>query len=439
MGTFAEYIGTMDIPENWRAEYARRMLRLLHAGGMMSVDEVGLFGHRIRLLYPPELDEAGRAWGCYNYFENDFWESWGLNADKGTFSSNKLGGGAFCTAILAGYVLTALHSRSYGIVTVDGSYVCERRFIGWTNGVLGTQYTNQRATQLWEIEKLLHKDGCEEYNKDLTGLIHDVPTACANLEQVESYIAARFFEEFYEDMSAEAEDAAVYRKEDAIGVRNCFAHLKKTLSALHKRGGTLEEAKKYLVMPMTERSVVIDEQGGNNLAVSYSLVSPALAVAMTAREFGVDFWGLWDELGASIPSVEHFPPPQPSPPVEPISTQELFGVSSDDMAYYWQPDGKVQFSDEMTAWMQSLRAELDGITDTIPPERFLQAMADAIAGAGNCAFRDMFYGFIARQAEPRVQAAVLLLNRLVECGEPNVRRYLAILGNPALREKVFGF
>lgn len=439
MGTFAEYIGTMDIPEDWRAEHARGMLRLLHAGGMMSVDEVGLFGHRIRLLYPPEFDEAGRAWGCYNYFENDFWESWGLNADKGTFSSNKLGGGAFRTAVLAGYVLTALSCRSYGIVTVGGSYVLERRFIGWINGVLGTQYTNQRATQLWEIEKLLHKDGCEEYNKDLTGLIHDVPTACADLEQVESYIAARFFEEFYEDMSAEAEDAVVYRKGDAIGVRGCFAHLKRTLSALHEHCGTLEEAKKYLLMPMDERSAVIDEQGSSTLAFSYCFVSPALAVAMTAREFGVDFWGLWDELGANIPSVGRFPAPQPCPPVEPISTQELFGVSSDDMAYYWQPDGKVQFSDEMTAWMQSLRAELDGITDTIPLERFLQAMVDTIAGAGNYAFRDMFYGFIARQAEPRVQAAVLLLNRLVECGEPNVRRYLAILGNPALREKVFGF
>ena len=439
MGTFAEYIGAMDVPEDRRAEYARQMLRLLHAGGMMSVDEVGLFGHRIRLLYPPEFDETGRAWGCYNYFENDFWESWGLNADKGTFSSNKLGGGAFRTAILAGYVLTALHSRSYGIVTVDGSYVRERRLIGWINGVLGTQYTNRRATQLWEIEKLLHKDGCEEYNKDLTGLIHDVPTACANLEQVESYIAARFFEEFYADISAEAEDVEIYHKEDAIGVRNCFTHLKKTLSALHKHGGTLEEAKKYLIMPMTERRAVIDEHGGTTLAFSYCFVSSALAVAMTAREFGVDFWALWDELGADIPSVERFPAPQPCPPVEPISTQELFGVSSDDMAYYWQPDGKVQFSDEMTAWMQSLRAELDGITDTIPPERFLQAMADAIAGAGNYAFRDMFYGFIARQAEPKVQAAVLLLNRLVECGEPNVRRYLAILGNPALREKVFGF
>ena len=28
MGTFAEYIGTMDIPENRRAEYAQWMLRL---------------------------------------------------------------------------------------------------------------------------------------------------------------------------------------------------------------------------------------------------------------------------------------------------------------------------------------------------------------------------------------------------------------------------
>lgn len=192
-------------------------------------------------------------------------------------------------------------------------------------------------------------------------------------------------------------------------------------------------------MPMDERSAVIDEQGGSTLAFSYCFVSSALVVAMTAQEFGVDFWALWDKLGADIPSVKRFSPPQPCPPVEPVSTQELFGVSSDDMAYYWQPDGKVQFSNEMTAWMQALRAELDGITDTIPPERFLQAMVDAIAGAGNYAFRDMFYGFIARQAEPRVQAAVLLLGKLAEHGEPNVRRYLTILGNPALRETVFGF
>lgn len=86
-----------------------------------------------------------------------------------------------------------------------------------------------------------------------------------------------------------------------------------------------------------------------------------------------------------------------------------------------------------TTTLKSLRAELDGITDTVPPEKFLQTMVDAIAGAGNYAFRDTFYEFIARQAEPKVQAAVLLLKRLVGRGEPNICQYLAILGNTAVR------
>ena len=38
MGTFADYVETMDAPENQRAEYVRQMLGLLHAGGMMSAD-----------------------------------------------------------------------------------------------------------------------------------------------------------------------------------------------------------------------------------------------------------------------------------------------------------------------------------------------------------------------------------------------------------------
>lgn len=50
MGTFTDYTGMTDVPENQCAKYARQMLGRLHAGGMMSADEVGLFGRRIRLL-----------------------------------------------------------------------------------------------------------------------------------------------------------------------------------------------------------------------------------------------------------------------------------------------------------------------------------------------------------------------------------------------------
>ncbi len=186
-----------------------------------------------------------------------------------------------------------------------------------------------------------------------------------------------------------------------------------------------------------KRHTTIREQN-NRLALANSFVSPVPAAALTAHEFGADFWPLWDEVGEAIPNMNLFPAPESCPPVEPVSTQELFHVSSDEMAYYWRPDGKVQFSNEMTAWMRSLRVELDGIAGAVPQKDFPQAMVEAISASGKYAFREMFYTFIVRQTEPRVQAAVLLLSRLAERGEPNVRRYLAILGNPALRVEVFG-
>ena len=438
MGTFAGYIGQMDVPEERRAEYAQQMLKLLHAGGMMSVDEVVLFGRRLRLLSPLELDENGRAWSCYNYFENDFWEPWGLNAAEGTFYSNKLGGGAFRKAVLAGYVLTALFCESYGVVTADGTYVRERDYIGWINAVLGTRYTNQLATQVWEIEKLLHGAGLDTYNPDLFDLLLAVPVDCVDREQAIAYFSACHTDEYVEDMAVSREEADALRERKGISSRVAASYLQKTLAELHAQGGTLEDAKQYLVMPMAERRAVVNEQGGGNLAFAYSFVSPVPAAALTAHEFGADFWPLWDEVGKAIPNMNLFPAPKPCPPVEPVSTQELFHVSCDDLAYYWRPDGKVQFSDEMTAWMRSLRVEMDGIADAVPQENFPQAMVEAISASGKYAFRGMFYDFIARQTEPRVQAAVLLLARLNERGEPNVRRYLAILGNPALRAEVLG-
>lgn len=439
MGTFADYIGIMDIPEEERKEYAQQMLKLLCAGGMMSVQEVELYGKRLYLLSPPELDESGRAWGSYNYFEKDFWEAWSLDAKAGTFGSNKIGGGAFHAVVVAAYVLTALHCKSYGVVTVDGDLVREHFCLGWINDVLGTPYTNQRATQLWEIAKLLHTESwCEQHNDDLLPLLDDVPEECVDMAQIESYMAACHLEDFLNEMAAAPVDTEALREGRTISPRVRYDCLQNTLAELHK-GGTLEDAKRFLTMTMDERRDHIKEHGGTDLAFAYSLVSPVFAVAMTAKEFHADFWQLWDEMAADIPEIELFPKPQPCPPVELVSTQDFLRVSPDDMAYYWTPNGKIEFSAEMQAWMQDLRNELDSITENIPQEGFLKALVDAIAATGEFAFRDMFYEFIARQKEQKVQAAVILMQRLAERKEPNIRRYLAILGNSALRQRAFGF
>lgn len=149
MGIFADYVGKLDIPEEKRSEYARQMLTLLHAGGMLSVDGVGLFGRRIQLFYPPELGEDHCTRGWYNYFEDDCWGPWEFNADAGIFCPDKIGSGAFHTVVVAANILTALYSKNYNIVAVDGEYIREHKYIGWLNSVLGTQYTNWRTSVMY--------------------------------------------------------------------------------------------------------------------------------------------------------------------------------------------------------------------------------------------------------------------------------------------------
>ena len=66
MGIFMQHLGEIKLPEKHRAEYAQQALKLLRAGGMMTVESVQLSGHKLYLLSPPELDEDGKAIGHYN-------------------------------------------------------------------------------------------------------------------------------------------------------------------------------------------------------------------------------------------------------------------------------------------------------------------------------------------------------------------------------------
>ena len=109
------------------------------------------------------------------------------------------------------------------------------------------------------------------------------------------------------------------------------------------------------------------------------------------------------------------------------------------MAYYWTPDCGLQFSDEFKKQVAAWRSELEAITDRIAPQDFLKTLADSIAAGGHIFFRDTFYEFIARQAETKIQVAVLLMGRLAEREDEDLKRFHAVLGNPMLRKEVFGF
>ena len=167
MGIESQYLGEINIPEEHRAEYAQQALKLLRAGGMVTVEPVQLYGHKLYLLSSPELDEEdGKAVGHYNYLDENSGERWCLNAKDGWFGCGKIIGSCYYSTIAAVHILTTLWSASYAATLINGCLVREKTYIRWINYVLGTQYTNQRATQLWEIASLLQLD--DDYWAHLT-------------------------------------------------------------------------------------------------------------------------------------------------------------------------------------------------------------------------------------------------------------------------------
>lgn len=110
MGIESQYLGEINIPEEHRAEYAQQALKLLRAGGMVTVEPVQLYGHKLYLVSLPELDEEGKAVGHYNYLDENGGERWCLNAKDGWFGCGKIIGSCYYSTVAAVHILTTLWS-----------------------------------------------------------------------------------------------------------------------------------------------------------------------------------------------------------------------------------------------------------------------------------------------------------------------------------------
>lgn len=123
--------------------------------------------------------------------------------------------------------------------------VKEEPYIRWINGVLGTGYTNWRATQVWTLEKLLHReDWCAKYNRDLLGLVGTIPVECVDLKQIESYMAACRLDEFLQGAELTQERIDALLKEKSLSMETFYAlsahHFGSVSSARRDAGGREE-------------------------------------------------------------------------------------------------------------------------------------------------------------------------------------------------------
>ena len=184
-----------------------------------------------------------------------------------------------------------------------------------------------------------------------------------------------------------------------------------------------------------------------------SLLPVEITAKLVADTFSLNFPTLQEELrpyARDVRELWNYKDRQPPKPIPPVDTASLLGCSDDDRAWWWTPDGDVHFSGEMNAWLSQCRTELETLASQdplLPGTELLKLLIETLYDVQEqhryvFAFREMFYDFVAHSESPMVQAAIRYIRQLSE-REPDfsvsLRRYLAVMGNLPLREKVFGF
>ena len=450
MGTYLGYFGDRTIPEDKREEFPQRVLTILNQGGMMDLEEVSMFGRKIWLMKPLQIQPGQESLTfCYNYFENDIWETAGYRPDTCRFYTNKVGWRQFDLVCSAVYVLHEFYADSFGMANRDDHVYDAREIIGWLNYLFGEHYTNSRVMDLWQIYQLL-----PDYRKD-DNLLPFLPDD-ASMDVLGTLIYLAVTRENHEEDWKQLIAVPSHGPEE-ITLPDCIRIAENALKDL-KVSDEASEAQKL------EQLKIALKVGNQKLSAEIpqlcrfiggiaSLLPVEVTAKLVADAFSLDFPTLLEELrpyAREVREIWNYKDRQPAEPIPPVSTASFLGCSDDDRAWWWRPDGDVHFSDEMTAWLSQCRTELETLANQDPLLHGTAPLKLLIETLHNVqeqhryvfAFREMFYDFTTHSESPIVQATIRYLRQLSE-REPDspvsLRRYLAVLGNLQLRERMFGF
>lgn len=222
--------------------------------------------------------------------------------------------------------------------------------------------------------------------------------------------------------------------------------------------------------------------------------TPAYVTKIIAETYDVDFWELWEQVRDVAKRNKLFFKQGIPQEIIPVSTMDFLGVSSDDMIPFWGHDKNIRFSQELKDWFADLKSQFEMILESedmvdnplywildmmeyadenyyhiytfsdffketiehLNDRRFLalwkiydEMLHDPVMEeAGSVIFmpeetadeQDVRYYF-GSPPRRRLKTTWGFMGRKAENNKARttLRRYMALLGNKGLREKVFGF
>ncbi len=493
MGSFIYMINGADtaIIEEKRQELEQRLERVFNESGMMKMEHLQLYGRKIDTLRPVKI-ENGYTTFYYNQIEEDVWENAGYEVKEGVYS-NKVGWRAFSASVAAAYILQTFYMNGPAYVLQDDYLIIPWRYMEWFKYLFDETY-RLPDTDLMRMVELFH-----EQEISLPGIFSHCGELANSGYSIESIVDAiaviHGMGSVHELMEVIREDdRQKERQEGMFYYDTCVLAISKNIEQFKKSSVLNDEQQVQHLMniirkladanEITERSK--DDKEGFELQLLIEMTSNyAVAIEKIAELYNQDFWELYQPFIGRKRSGVFFANAEDvqAQMIKPISTSELFGERDDDMLAFWKPDRDMQLSSELEQWFVKLKKQFDVyVKEECPVTKMIRQIIDDLSYANSYylniyvnsdfmeesldniqdaryqavwrIFHDMVYSPEMMEEGKKIFDQEALKNGIRRTryswtmtdtelkqngGRMALRRYLALVANRELREKVFGF
>lgn len=373
-------------------------------------------------------------------------------------------------------MLEEIYTEGVAGVTVNGETVPYGTYVAWLNYLFDEDFRVKNYDS-WKLFEALHEE--KYFRDDLINWRDCGPYGYAFVAGCEMCAVKYGTAEVFKRMHVEDNDGNIIFIRAMKMMLECLEKYQK--SSLLTKEEQLEELMGYICKHYEGKQEEFEDDTIIDLSISLFLSSAsAFLVKAIAENYEKDFWELWEKVKHVVKREMEEYYGKNAVSYSSLTTAELFRQSEDDLIPWWEKEGEIVFSQELENWFVWLKERYEEILAKgekmeHPLKKVAELMEYAFMQYYNIfTFEEFWEETTEHLSDERYQALWLLYEELLmdeqlqKEGEiiidPDApvrqlkrhwdfmsqeeknnrarvtyRRYMALVANKELRQKVFGF
>ena len=355
--------GTLSIPDYKIDAFLHDVRQVADQAGLLAIRHMRAYDEEFDLLCFPG-DNGGGFIFNYSYFEDAVHDKVTIDVKTGEIHSSNLGFGKFGEAVQALYMLSGLYCEML-CLSDNCDEIIPFDKLRWLSYVLCRTITLQYHITIWDVyERFVRDNGV---NKTLSAMdfFNSYEGDGTNIDEITTivYVNDAITNDFI-DKSINDEEP-VDKSSYGYWVRSMARFL--WLAKQNSEKSEKELLSRYVRLLHKVSEIRNDIKANKEVGPVkelFATVAPPITVKLIATIYGLDFWQLWRDHKESI----EYKTEDENINLEPITTEDFFGVKSEDRLYWWKEDGDVIISDKTQRWLDQMSEQHRSHIETMADE-----------------------------------------------------------------------